>query len=228
MVLAAPVSADELVINSGRQEPFTTADGSGFYDRLVPAWFARLGLAARCIRLPSERALLNANAGVDDGNIARIEGLEKKYPNIVRVPETVIAFDFMVFSRQKEFTVAGWSSLAPYDVGYITGWKILERNITRARSITRVRGPVQLFGLLARGRADVVVFDRWGGLWRLRHGGVRARMLEPPLATRQLYLYLNRRHAALVPRLAQALREMKADGSYARIHAETLDVLVHD
>ncbi len=228
VVLAAPAAAADLVINSGRKEPFTTPDGQGFYDRLVPAWFARLGLTARCVRLPSERALINANAGIDDGNIARIKGLEKKYPNLVRVPEAVVTFDFMAFSRVGEFPVQGWESLAPYDVGYITGWKILEKNITRARSITRVRGPVQLFELLARGRADVVVFDRWGGLWRLRHGDVRARMVEPPLATRQLYLYLNRRHAALVPKLAEALRAMKADGSYARIHAETLDVLVQD
>jgi polar amino acid transport system substrate-binding protein len=30
-------------------------------------------------------------------------------------------------------------------------------------------------------------------------------------------LYLNKKHQALVPKLAQALRDMKADGSYTRI-----------
>ena len=34
-----------------------------------------------------------------------------------------------------------------------------------------------------------------------------------------MYLYLHRRHEALVPRIAQALREMKSDGSYNRILA---------
>jgi polar amino acid transport system substrate-binding protein len=34
-----------------------------------------------------------------------------------------------------------------------------------------------------------------------------------------MFLYLHKKHEALVPRLAQALRDMKADGSHARILA---------
>ncbi len=32
-----------------------------------------------------------------------------------------------------------------------------------------------------------------------------------------MYLYLHKKHQALVPRLAQALKDMKADGTYNRI-----------
>jgi polar amino acid transport system substrate-binding protein len=32
-----------------------------------------------------------------------------------------------------------------------------------------------------------------------------------------MYLYLNKKHEALVPQIAQALREMKADGTYNKI-----------
>jgi polar amino acid transport system substrate-binding protein len=48
--------------------------------------------------------------------------------------------------------------------------------------------------------------------------GVHA--LDPPLATREMFIYLNRRHAALVPRLAEALREIKAEGLYDRLYRE--------
>ena len=34
-----------------------------------------------------------------------------------------------------------------------------------------------------------------------------------------MFLYLHRKHAALVPKLAAALRQMKADGSHQRILA---------
>ncbi|MGW8310327.1 MAG: substrate-binding periplasmic protein [Thiogranum sp.] len=228
-VLALSVSqarATELVINSGRKEPFTTPDGRGFYDILVKALFERVGLEAVCVRLPSERALINANEGIDDGNIARIAGLEKKYPELVRVPGKIIDFEFMVFTRDADFKVDGWESLAPYSIGFITGWKIFEKRITRARSITRVRNPGQLFTLLTNRRADVVMFDRWGGQWWIQTHHLDAHALEPPVATREMFLYLNRKHQALVPRLSEALAQMKADGEYQRIYARTLTPLL--
>lgn len=219
-------SAAELIINSGRKEPFTTPDGSGFYDVLVKALFARVGLQATCVRLPSERALINANEGIDDGNIARIAGLEKKYPNLKRVPGKIIDFEFMVFTRNADFRVDGWQSLVPYHVGFITGWKIFEKHITQARGITQVRSPGQLFTLLANSRADVVTFDRWGGLWWIRTHAVDAHILEPPLATREMFLYVNRKHEALIPRISAALAQMKEDGEYQRIYDQTLTPLL--
>lgn len=35
-------------------------------------------------------------------------------------------------------------------------------------------------------------------------------------------MYLNKKHAALVPKLAQALADMKADGSYQKLFDMTL------
>jgi polar amino acid transport system substrate-binding protein len=41
--------------------------------------------------------------------------------------------------------------------------------------------------------------------------------LSPALKDVDMYLYLHKKHEALVPRLAKALRDMKADGTYNRI-----------
>jgi len=38
-----------------------------------------------------------------------------------------------------------------------------------------------------------------------------------------MYLYMHRRHSALIPELEQALRDMKADGSYQEIERQTLN-----
>lgn len=46
--------------------------------------------------------------------------------------------------------------------------------------------------------------------------------LDPPLAVREMYLYLNRRHHALLPLLAGHLREMKDDGTFAALKEESL------
>jgi hypothetical protein len=44
-----------------------------------------------------------------------------------------------------------------------------------------------------------------------------------PLFSTGMHLYLHKKHAALVPRLAQALKGMKADGSYLKIQDATLN-----
>ncbi len=43
------------------------------------------------------------------------------------------------------------------------------------------------------------------------------RALEPPLAQREMFLYLNKRHKTILPILAGALKDMKKDGTYNRI-----------
>lgn len=225
--LAGAVQAGgTIVINSGRKEPFCNSEGTGFYNLLVEEIFRRLGMEAETVRLPSERALINANEGIDDGNIARIEGIEKKYTNLIRVPEKVVDFEFMVFTGGRSFAVTGWDSLRPYVVGIITGWKILERNVTGVRGLTKVKNPNQLFKLLENNRADAVVFDRWGGLWWIRGHDINVRLLEPPLAKRKMYIYMNKKHRDLVPQIARALRNMKRDGTYQGIYDKTLSPLL--
>ena len=43
-----------------------------------------------------------------------------------------------------------------------------------------------------------------------------------PLKDVDMYLYLNKKHEAVVPRLAKALRDMKVDGTYNKIIFELL------
>ena len=224
VLLAVPaVATDKLVLSSGVLAPYTTPDRQGFLDQLVPAIFRELGLDAELLTYPtaSERGMLNANEGIDDGLAMRVAGLERQYPNLIRVPEPIAVNDFVAISNRHRFATTGWDSLRPYTVGYILGWKVFEQNVPKAREATLVRDADQLFTLLARGRADVVLYERWQGVARTRAMGLQAQVLEPPLVRMPMYLYLHKKHAALVPRVAQALTKLKSNGSYARIHEAT-------
>lgn len=198
--------------------PVTTIAHDGVLDNILREAFRRTGCKLRLLIAPSERGLVNANSGTVDGVTNRIAGLEKNYPNLVRVPEPNMTYDFTAFAR-RPLALKGWDDLRPLRVGLITGWKILEEN-TRAADVIKADGPRQLFELLAADRVDVVLYERMLGqheIAALGLSGVRA--LEPPLARRDMHVYLNVRHAGLVPRLAAALRAMKADGTHAAILA---------
>ncbi|MDD2925234.1 transporter substrate-binding domain-containing protein [Rhodoferax sp.] len=226
LALGGPTAhaGDKIVLSSGVLEPYTTVDHKGFLDQLLMAVFRDLGLEAEVIIYPTatERGMLNANEGVDDGLAMRVAGLEKQYPNLIRVPEPVAVNDFVAYTTGKRFTTDSWVSLEPYVVTYIIGWKVFEQNVPQGKELTLVRDADQLFGLLKSKRADVALYERWQGLVKVRDMGFKVQVLEPPLVRTNMYMYLHKKHAALVPKVSQALAKIKQDGRYQHIVDITL------
>lgn len=209
-----------LRINDTNEPPFTTADQRGFLDAVAGEAFRRAGVRLKLVKLPAERALRNVNAGIDDGDLTRIAGLEAEYPNLVRVPEKLMDWEFAAFSRNAALP-ARWDTLRGVPVGHIRGWKIYERAMAGAPYVVTAEDPAQLFRQLQLGRIEVALYARWQGLDLLRREGIAdVHLLEPTLARREMFIYLHKRHAALVPRIAGALRAIKAEGLYDRLYRE--------
>jgi polar amino acid transport system substrate-binding protein len=220
-------AAEPLLLNTGTRYPYTSEDGQGFLDLAIAEAFRRVGRDARvAVYAASKRALAHANAGIDDGAAMRVRGLEASLPNLIRVPEKLIDNDFVAYSLRRDMRIVDWGSLRPYDVGYILGWKVFERGLGANGAATRVRGPEQLFTLLAKRRVDAVLYERWQGLWRARRLGLDVVVHEPPLARREMFIYLHKKHADLVKPVARALRAMKRDGTYQAIVDRVLTPLL--
>ncbi|MDC8759901.1 substrate-binding periplasmic protein [Janthinobacterium fluminis] len=224
LLAAAPArSAPPLVLNSAFTAPITAPAGDGLLDLLYAELFRRVGVAVEIQSASAERGLLNANSGIDDGDVSRVFGIEQAYPNLVRVPEPVLYYQMVAFSRKAPFAVAGTASLRPYDVGILTGWKILERTIVGSRSLLKLETGRQLFAMLDLGRIDVAVIEKFEGLHFIKSMDLQGiAMMQPALVEGDWFLYLHKRHAALAPRLAEALRAMKRDGTHGRIVAAVM------
>lgn len=205
----------EIVIGSCHRAPLSTAEGSGIIDRIAIEAFRRVGKRACVSALPCERSLLNADSGVIDGDLLRVRDIGgSRYPNLVSVPEMLYSLPMSCFAARRDLRVSDFDDLRALRVGYIIGWKILEDRV-KAGEVLRVRGPEQLFPLLAEGRADTVIYERLTGQRIVQDMGLRdVRAIEPPLLVTPQYLTLHRRHRALVEPLAAALRALKADGGY--------------
>ena len=211
-----------LVLNDVNEPPLTTPEHTGFLDVIATEAFRRVGVELRLVKLPAERALLLANDGLQDGDLTRIAGLEEQYPNLVRVPEKLTDWDFAAFSKHASIP-AKLEAIRYHSVGFIKGWKFYERNIAGAERVTTVDDPTQLFRLLDRDRIEVALYARWMGLALIQKQGLKnIRLLEPPLASRAMYIYLNKRHAKLAPKLATALLTLKREGFYQHVYREKL------
>ena len=181
--------------------------------------FRRIGVDSRVVGNPSERSLYLANQGEVDGEGLRIAGLGNQYPNLVQVPERFIGISFVAFAKDPQINLnQGWASINPYRISFITGWKMFEANATNARSITKVDTPEQMFKMLDSNRIDLALYTRTDGIALVERMGLPSiAPLAPSLRDVDMYLYLNKRHEALVPKLAQALRYMKTDGALNKI-----------
>lgn len=202
----------------------STPEQQGFLERIAHEAFARIGYSVEVHSLPGERALLNVNSGIDDCDLYRAPGFESAYPNLIRVPEKIGVMEFMAYTKDVELKDPAWQSLEPYVVAYANGWKIYERMV-KAKEVTVVRSINELFPLLNSGRADLVLLDRWQGLYVAHQQGIGVKLIEPPLAHVDMYMYLHKRHENISPKLVKVLREMKIDGTYTKIYDSVFESL---
>ena len=84
--------------------------------------------------------------------------------------------------------------------------------------VVTVPTEVELFNMLRMGRVDVALYSKLTGYSIIREMELEEIFhLEPPLATRDMYLYVHARHEALTYDIARVLGEIKQDGTYRLI-----------
>ncbi|SEA41300.1 polar amino acid transport system substrate-binding protein [Desulfuromusa kysingii] len=222
-----PAQAEEfLCFGSIYTPPLSTQESTGVLDEVVIEAFQRIGQKVQISHLPAERSLINANAGITDGDFARIAGLTDLYPQLIQVPEKILDFYLVGFAKENIDVTEGWESIVGYSVGIVQGWKLMQKNIAPAY-LTQVETLDGLLALLENNRADLVVYELSQANWNIknfhREGIVP---LFPPIDIKPMYLYLHQRHSALVPALVEAIQSMKNDGTYQRIFKDKLDRVV--
>lgn len=221
VVHVLPLTSQPVVISTAETRPYSRENGKGYYDLLLSEAFHRVGLELEILHLPSDRSLADAAAGVTHGEFARIGGMEKQYPDLVRVPEKLADFSFSAFALRHGISLLDCSSLADYHVAYINGWKIYEERSRIVKSVTMVPGEEELFRVLLEGRVDLALYSRERGLDYLQRQGIQGIFpVEPPMSVQPMYLYLHSSMAHLVPALNEALKSMKVDGFTGKLARE--------
>lgn len=216
----AVLHADEyptLVLNDANSAPFTNKSKTGLVDIIAGEAFHRAGLKLKLIQLPAERALINANKGIEDGEVSRVAGIHKFYTNLIPIEEKLVDHHFVAFTRNAKLKNASWKNMKPFIVGYIRGYKIVEKNIPEGTETNTANNARQLMTMLDKGRVDIAIYRRWEGLELAREMGFEnLKIIEPSLAEVGIYIYLHKKHADKVPLISNALKSIKSEGLFAK------------
>ncbi len=195
-------------------------------EKTLRAAFERVGKKAGIVYTGSpQRALLTANER-GDGDAIRVPDIKKIAPgitgNLLRIPESVIDVEYYVYTKGIDFPVTGWDALSGYRNGFRVGIKILEKNMSGEK--TTLPDAERLFRMLSQGRLDTVT----------EHGMIADALIKkrpyknilkltPPLVKLEGFSFIHKKHRALIPEIAKALSDMKADGSFEKIKTDVLD-----
>ena len=188
--------------------------------------YNRIGIDLQVKFMPGKRALQASNQGKTQAELARIDGIDKKFTNLVKVPVAINAVGASVFTIDKTFDVRGWDSLKPYSIGFRRGHLFAETG-TKGMNTMPVKNVELLIDVLLAGRVDVVVTGQITGQMAIKNSGAtNVRELTPVLQSYPLFHYVHKSQAALVPKLTEALEQMQSEGRIDQIKADVQAALL--
>ncbi len=184
--------------------------------------YGRLGIKISVRRYPGDRSLRYSNRGDTDGELFRVDNIDFKYQNLVKVSVPVNKMEVLAYSKRGDITASGWASLLPYKVGIRRGIKFSEYG-TKLMKPYVVNLNQQLISILLKDKVDVIVLSRGNGLEMIKKFNVpEIKAIEPAIEEYDLFHYLHKKNRYLVPELERVLEQMKEEGFIANLRQEVL------
>ncbi|NDV25249.1 ABC transporter substrate-binding protein [Desulfovibrio sp. JC010] len=207
-------AAEELII-SGKNSTLIHACAE-----VLKEAYEEMGIEIEPKYYPILRAVKTANSGHVDGEIAKIEGMEKQYPNLIRVPVPIYYTEAVVLTKNTNIKVSGWKSLAPYRLGILRGVHVLEEGLKKGdcTKFATCKNNAHMLKMIEADRIQAGVISKVAAMEALKNSNsTDVIILEPPVETTPLYHYLNKKHAALIPQLTTVLEKMQKSGRMKEI-----------
>ncbi|WP_419784072.1 substrate-binding periplasmic protein [Maridesulfovibrio sp.] len=183
--------------------------------------YSQMGIEIATRYYPIERALHSANAGLVDGEIVKIGGLEKQFPNLIQIPVPIFHTELVAISKNPDIKISGWESLAPYRLGLVRGVRIIQKGLKKGgcKNFVTSIDPDHIVKMLEADRIDIGIISRLGAMKALKHSQSNTiKILEPTIEVTPMYHYLNKEHADIVPKLISTLSQMNKSGQIAKIN----------
>jgi len=205
------LTAQTFVLNSPLLKSHPTAEVKKGL-ALITAGFAALDIAVEFRYRPDKRSISEVNNGVADGDFVRIASINKSYPNVIVVPEPLSQMELVAIALRSDIDLAHYQiNQHQYRVGYLTGWKVVQNLLDGHPNKIAVGEFDTLFKLLLHQRLDLVLFNQAAAEKLLNSLKIDNYQISPSLLSYTTFLVLNKKHRALVPRLAAQLKRIKTE-----------------
>ncbi len=191
--------------------------------------YEKLGYNIKIVELPNARALDYANSGRYDGELSRIGGASKLYPNLIQIPVSINKLELAAYSDKPipdKFTNDKSDSLLFIaERGMILAKQYINKyNLDYVEVVSYDQG----IELIKSGRADIGLFPFKADTGKLKIGTSRYKVgFKKILETERLYHYIHKKNEHLAEELTKALQEMEDNGEIEFIYNNWLTENLH-
>ncbi|EPJ46358.1 MAG: hypothetical protein OFPI_34050 [Osedax symbiont Rs2] len=188
--------------------------------------FKRNGIRFKAVYHPSLRSLLYSSTGTLDGELHRVYDFHNisghKYPNLIRI-ESKILTDWLAVFGTREMKFETWNDLSGYRIAYTRGRKNMQKIIEQffpKEVIVICNNDTDAFKRLSDGQVDIVLASSRSGDYLLETHPVFKNITKlKKVSPVKIYSYIHKKHQRLAAKIANTIKEMKKDGSYASLVA---------
>ena len=217
-------AAEKIVLVSSQDTKLT------FYGRwlnlIYTEAFRRLGYEFQYIGYPGARAPLMAERGKVDGEIHRAASYAKVAQNLLKLEEPSFSVIVAAYAVKPGIVMDGWESLknTNYKVEYRRGSKVAQKAlpaVVRPENLSTITTVEQGLNKLISGRTDIFVEQEpvvAETLRKLEKGNFASPIVYQAgiMWTGDSHVYLHKKHASLLPKIAEVLKAMKQEGAVER------------
>jgi len=207
LVFLTTVYAQELTFSAGKDNIVHEVAS----DVLKKA-YKKINITPHFIFIPLEKSLQLSNSGQTDGEIARISVINRNYTNLIKVPVVINFVEGVAFGKGKHMHINKWRDLKPYRLGIAKGAKFIEKG-TQGMNVTLYKGFHESFEALDKDEIDIAIVPKTTGKYLIYKNGYKdIHSLGKTLQRLNLYHFLHKKNAYLVPLLTPILQKMKKSG----------------
>ncbi len=194
----------------------TSYDAATTNDHILNTLYNRIGYSISIEPYAMTIAAGTANSGELDGLAENMDHLSEFYPNLLMVEEPLGSIVFLTFAKEeKAYSLSSWADLSGLRVGTLFQKLYADKHLPAdIAEHLQYSSFYEMNRALLRGEVDVIIATQGTGEQLRPLNGVS---MKGEIDSMLCYTYLHKRHAALLPLLAQTLKEMKADGTYDAI-----------
>lgn len=180
--------------------------------------YQSIGYKMNLARFPSRRSLVEANLGTTQGELLRIKEIQKKYPNLVRIPYPISRLKSMALTLTGQPEINGIEGLQDKKVGVLRGLEytnILTRNMDRLL----LNSIESLFEILLAGRVDVIIFPELDAKKYIKSHQLEDKINISTYAIVDipLYHFVHKDSKIVIELLNKKMSEMESTGALAKL-----------
>lgn len=185
--------------------------------RILSEAYENIGINVTIEELPSKRALFLSNKGITDGELIRIDNIDLKYTELIKVPVAYMSIRHMVWTKNVVLPCNDKVNLSPYLIGFNRGYLFAE-GVTKGMNKYAAGSFQQVFKMLDLGRVEVAIATDYTGKSIIRELDLQGiSMLPTPLDITPVFHYLHDKNKHLLDRITSSLQKMQRDGRFNKI-----------